>query len=300
MIQCSSLRGCESTRRHVCGTGAVAQATFSLCAPSAATRPSCGGPFCSRQRPGYTLLELMIVLAILVTLLAVAWPNLRRPLGRGLLREAGQQLAQHVSDARMLAIESGQTLALRFEPGGSNYSIMPAEAANLDRESDQLAVDGLDEDPSATWTQSEEVEPTPLQIVGTLPHDITFVDPLADESLDAEMLPGLADEFRETEEVTDPLADASLSESSEDWSPPILLYSTGRAENAQLLLKSPDGYLMRVTLRGLTGAVTLAKPELETPVDPGEVIDDQSSEPENTGLDSEMDTMDLDPLDRQP
>jgi hypothetical protein len=37
---------------------------------------------------------------------------------------------------------------------------------------------------------------------------------------------------------------------------------------------------MTITLRGLTGAVTLAKPERETPADPQDSMDEGLSEPE--------------------
>ncbi len=236
---------------------------------------------------GYTLLELMIVLVILVTLLAVVWPNLRRPLGRGLLREAGQQLAQHVAEARILAIESGQTLALRFEPGGSHYAVLPAEATSND-EQDDLALE-TQEDPYAPWTGDEETDTAPAQIDGLLPNDIEFVDPLAEDSVDEALLPGLEDEFSETEAVTDPLGDGEIAGSVEDWSAPILFYPTGRAENAQFRLRSPDGYIMTITLRGLTGAVTLAKPERETPAGPRDATGEDVSEPEVPETDPALD-----------
>jgi prepilin-type N-terminal cleavage/methylation domain-containing protein len=223
---------------------------------------------------GFTLLELIIVLVIVVTLLAVAWPNLRRPLGRGLLREAGQQLARDLAQARLLAIESGQTLALRFEPGGSAYCIQPADAAVADQTSAAVGSVDSDADPYATWTETEEQPSEPEQVEDRLPHEVVFVDPLAEQPADEAWLPGLEDEFRETEAVSDPLIDAEESQETKDWSPPVLFYPTGRAENAEWTLRSPDGYLLRVTLRGLTGAVTLAKPVRETPAEALELSDD--------------------------
>ncbi len=223
---------------------------------------------------GFTLLELIIVLVIVVTLLAVAWPNLRRPLGRGLLREAGQQLARDLAQARLLAIESGQTLALRFEPGGSAYCIQPADAAVADETSAALGSVESDADPYAAWTDMEQQPSEPEQVEDQLPHEVVFVDPLDEQSADEAWLPGLEDEFRETAAVSDPLIDAEASQETKDWSPPVLFYPTGRAENAEWTLRSSDGYLLRVTLRGLTGAVTLAKPVRAEPVEPEQLSDD--------------------------
>jgi prepilin-type N-terminal cleavage/methylation domain-containing protein len=253
-----------------------------------------------RRHGGFTLLELIIVLVILVTLLAVVWPNLRRPLGRGLLREAGQQLAQHISEARLLAIESGQTLALRFEPGGGSYCIMPAAAAVSERTSAADDVGSSPDDPYATWTETEETESESVQVEERLPHDVVFVDPLAKEPADEALLPGLADEFRETQAVEDPLREFEADTAAKEWSPPILFYATGRAENAELTLESSDGYVMRVTLRGLTGAVTLAKPERANPMDPAEMMDNELAEPDTMRTEPAVDISKLDQLGQQP
>ena len=79
---------------------------------------------------GFTLLELMIVLAILAMLIAVAWPSLRRPLMRSAAQQAARQLVRDLARARMAAIDSGQIVALRFEPGGPRYVVELAESLN--------------------------------------------------------------------------------------------------------------------------------------------------------------------------
>ena len=58
---------------------------------------------CVPVRGGYSLLELLIVLTVLVGLLAIAWPSLSKPLANSDLLEAGNQLRTQLSEARLLA-----------------------------------------------------------------------------------------------------------------------------------------------------------------------------------------------------
>lgn len=67
------------------------------------------------RRLGMTLLELLIVLAILAGLTAVAWPALRRPMQENLLREGGKAVRQAIDDARLQAVDRQQPTIVRFE-----------------------------------------------------------------------------------------------------------------------------------------------------------------------------------------
>ena len=213
------------------------------------TRARYGG----RSR-GFTLLELMIVMSILALLIGVTWPALRKPLMRSTTQEAARQLVRDVARARMAAVESGLTMALRFEPGGSRYTIAPAEAVSPTQEP------GEADDPREYPAEGgSENEPPPLlSFSAEFEYDVVFRDPAAVDNdlmlLDSTLGESLRDEFRQTEEVK-PLVDSE--ESRTEFSPPILFYPTGRAENADFVLAGPDGYSLTVTLRGLTGAVKI-------------------------------------------
>lgn len=206
---------------------------------------------------GFTLLELMIVLTLIALMLAIAWPSLRRPLDRSEPQEAARQLVEDLGRARFHAIETGRTMVFRYEPGGTRYEIMPA---------DLLDGRGADRDDDSRDDQygAEDEQGLPareLEIEGMFDNGVTFRDPAA---VDEEPFPAgsalsdtLADEMAETEAV-EPLIQSEGQETS--WSAPILIYPTGRAENASIELAGSKNYSVTITLRGLTGALTIGPP----------------------------------------
>lgn len=72
-----------------------------------------------QKRPGFSLLELIIVLMVMVGLLAVAWPNLRRPLERTTAREAAQGVRDAIEQSRHQAATEGQIRFVHLRRGES-------------------------------------------------------------------------------------------------------------------------------------------------------------------------------------
>ena len=77
-----------------------------------------------RSVRGFSLLEVMIVLVLMVGLLAIAWPNMQRPLRRTTLNEAAQVLREAIDEGRHEAITTvNQSLfkcnkeTTKFAPG---------------------------------------------------------------------------------------------------------------------------------------------------------------------------------------
>lgn len=66
------------------------------------------------RQSGFSLLELIIVLMLMISLLAIAWPNLQRPLRRTTLSEAAQTLRSVIDDIRYQAIVTGQPLFIEL------------------------------------------------------------------------------------------------------------------------------------------------------------------------------------------
>ncbi len=66
---------------------------------------------------GFSLLELIIVLVVMVSLLAIAWPSLQRPLQRTSLNEAAQTLRSAIDDCRYQAISTGSPIFVQLRQG---------------------------------------------------------------------------------------------------------------------------------------------------------------------------------------
>jgi len=87
------------------------------------------------NRPGFTLFELMLVLALLVILAAVALPSFAGLKGNGDQRAAADLVRGRIADGRGLAMESGSPYrlavnkdgtALRLAPEGADFATLPA------------------------------------------------------------------------------------------------------------------------------------------------------------------------------
>jgi len=101
-----------------------------------------------RDRPAFTLLELLLVLAMLASLLAIAWPRMNRMIGRVSRGAAAQRLMQDLLDARESAIRSGEPYVLLIEPGTGHYRTVPQSAADAFADPETRRLGSLDADPA--------------------------------------------------------------------------------------------------------------------------------------------------------
>lgn len=190
-----------------------------------------------RKTRGYTLIEMLVVLAVLAMLAALAWPVLRGLSAQTRLKDAAGQLRVALARTRLHAIESGTPWRFRFQPGTGRFET----AAGMSADDDQ---------PWATAPTAEsDAEPEDEADEHTLPHGVTFCDP---EQLDAP-----------------PLAPEEVSRSERlPWSAPIVFYPNGRTSNARIWLADRGDLRVDVVLRGLTATATIGRPKrIERPED---------------------------------
>jgi len=175
------------------------------------------------QRDGYTLLEMLIVLAILAVLASASYPALRGSLEKSRLYEGAKQVRIELARARVASIESGSPRQFRFEEGGSGFELSRC----------------LPADDSMQWAWDEE-QSAAMTEEFTLPEGITFA-PL------------------ESPEETPPGPVQDGTPIAGQWSTPILFFPNGRSSNVRIRLQASRGWFVDLTLRGITGTAKVGK-----------------------------------------
>lgn len=124
---------------------------------------------------GFTLIELIIVLVIMVGALAIAWPNLQKPLGRVKLDEASQTLREAIDESRHRAIRQNQSILIRLRKGATEV-----QSGSIDSFAEQMGNQtgatsgpvGDTQNQSASGDLVTEAEPH----VWKLPDDVVVVN----------------------------------------------------------------------------------------------------------------------------
>jgi prepilin-type N-terminal cleavage/methylation domain-containing protein len=185
-----------------------------------------------RRPRGYTLLEVLLALAILGLVAGVALPSALRMYADGQLTDAGEAVRHQLSLARSRAIETGERFQFRYEPDGRHGVVVPWEA-------------DLANDPERT---SGGAQAAVLVSSVTLAEGLRFVSvenapATGGSTLNEQLFAGLPNATE--------LAGVA-------WSTPILFAGDGSAIDAAWMVVDGRGQGLRVEVRGLTGVATVS------------------------------------------
>jgi prepilin-type N-terminal cleavage/methylation domain-containing protein len=179
------------------------------------------------RRLGFTLLELVLVMAILVILAAIGAPSLlsMRPYYR--IQGGTDSLKAAFANARAYAMDTGQPYRLAIIPGKGNFRIAPDSSDFWSGSAPQTADDG-----------------TPLQVLeDAVPEGVVL---LLDDNAD----------IGDDDDQQTVLSSEGLS--PDQWKTVAVLLPDGTArEDARVTLRTPGARPRTVFLRSLTGIVSV-------------------------------------------
>lgn len=163
-----------------------------------------------RGRAGYTLLELLLVLSILLIVVGLTWSTIGAIFGHQRLLEGAEQVRLRLAAGRTRSIESGELLQFVYEADGRGYALVPIG-------------------------QSTDADAAVAQLEGELPESMHFEVP-------AEV-------------------GASISAAVADAEPlPVVFAPDGTATDAAFDVVDDEGRFVRISVRGLTAAVSMTSP----------------------------------------
>ena len=179
------------------------------------------------RRGGMTLFEILLVLVLLVVVGSLAMPLLEGGFASIRLRRGTDQVLASWTEARIQAVQTGETHQFLFQTETGLYRVEPWQAGV------EPGTDPLDVVPVA----NDATKPLWLPYESQLPEEILFVEG-----------DGLAVEGANGRTV-----EALNQGSSPAWSAPILFFPDGTTSSASLLLRNERQLYQRITLRALTG-----------------------------------------------
>ena len=113
---------------------------------------------------GFTLIEVMVVVAILLALAAIALPSLSGWADNQRLKGVARDLYTHFQSARLEAVKRSTTVVLTFNPGGpqsGNYTVF------VDDGSGGGTADNLTQDNKAEKTLARRIMPNGVTLTST-------------------------------------------------------------------------------------------------------------------------------------
>ncbi|MFK7769189.1 MAG: Tfp pilus assembly protein FimT/FimU [Mariniblastus sp.] len=186
---------------------------------------------CSKKRSGMTLIELILVMAIMVVVAALAGPAIQRTFSLQALQKGADRVRVAMGQARVRAIKNGEEYAVFFNPDGAWFDVAPF--ANFQEQAGRSALREKLADAREQTNYEEDL----------LPKGVRFASAVT--SSDA----------RSMEVISENGGGSEASMQS------VLFYPDGTSQDARILVRNEKGNFVEIQLRGLTGIARTVRVE---------------------------------------
>lgn len=176
----------------------------------------------SRMRPAFTLLEVILVMAVLVLLAALSYPSLESLYGH-VQRDAGVDSVRAAwAEGQGRAVNEGRAYRFSLVPGRGNYRLAPDSAEFW----------------SGGGREADDSDAPPFILEGAMPKGVTFESQWGSDEDDASAIP--------TGQVE-----------SSQWVTSAVFLPDGTArDDAEVVIQTRGVRPVTLRVRGLTGVVT--------------------------------------------
>lgn len=189
------------------------------------------------DRRGVTLIELLLVLAILALVAATAWPSLERSLADQRLRDAADTIRAEWQHARAQAMSSGVAYQFHYAPEDRVYWIEPCDDAALSSEPAAAPNAGASGQTSEADRQR-------------LPDDILFVEGRVERESTENTSTESVDIARDSQ---DQVSDAG------ELNAPLVFSPDGTCSTARLTLRNEYDRDVTLSIHGLTAIAVVGE-----------------------------------------
>jgi prepilin-type N-terminal cleavage/methylation domain-containing protein len=178
-------------------------------------------------RTGFSLVEILLVMAILVLVGALSVPAVQQSFSRQSLGKAADRMRVAMGQARVKAIREGEVYAVFFSEGGSWFNVAPfskaEEQSGLASDRQRLA------DNNQHSNFEEDLLPKGIRFsAGVVPIDSRAAQTLGTDN--------------STQSIR-----------------PILFYPDGTSQDARIVMENEKQNYVEIQLRGLTGLATVIR-----------------------------------------
>ncbi len=195
-----------------------------------------------RRSGGFTIVELLLALAIVVTLAAMVVPSFGGLLADRRVARSGDQLRVEMMQARLSAMRSGRTYLMQVLVESNQVRVRPwvdmndmTETLDQTGGSSMLMTGG-----NVIGGQMQEVDVEAEGREVTLPENIKVGDVRVESTPRSYMIDSQAQ-----------------AQGGDGWSQPVLFFPDGSTSTAAITLSTEGVGRVIVLLRGLTGEVTV-------------------------------------------